>query len=349
MMPSAEVLTMIITFTVVLLAMAVVFSLIVVYLHVRNERRARRLSEVEGRWETPLLNSLTEGPGAFDSARLVRSGEATHFLWFLVRFARRLRGTERAVLTQLASPYVPKIREQLRRGTPEVRARAVQILVSLGMPEHADAVIRALDDPSPLVAVTAARGLSRPEHAAHASEVLRRVDRFSGWSQRYLASMLASIGEPAVPTLRQILSDRDAPAESRAIAAEALTSLRDLASAGECVRILGEEPDRELLAAVVGLLAVVGTGEHLPAVLPLLDSPEPWVRSQALETVARLGSREDVPVLRRAVFDPSPWVALRAAYGLFEIGAVEELQRLAADESGNAAELAREVLSRAAA
>ena len=329
-----------------LLAATAAFAALVFLLHNRNERIANRYTTLEQAWSEPLLDALG-GMGEFDVQARVPQRERAHFLWFLVRLARRLRGTERETLQRLAQPYLAEVAKRVRDPAPEVRARTVQTLVTLGMPQYAGVVVGALDDSSPLVAMTAARGLAKREHSQFAPDVLARLDRFETWSRRFLAAMLSSIGEAASPELRATLADKRLPTQSRATAAEALAQLRDLQAGDIAARVLAEGGDRELLSATLGLLAVVGRSDHLPAIRKLIESGESWVRAQALETVARLGSRAEVPLLSGALRDPSPWVALRAAYGLREIGATDELVRLTTEE-GQVGELAREVLSRSA-
>lgn len=339
-----EVLYLIITATIALLAVALVFTATVITVHIRHERRDARNAALEDGWEPLLLDALTTGARGFPLRDVVQHADRMHFVHYLVRYARRLRGAEREVIEALAAPHLPEIASRTRHRSAELRARAVQTLTTLGMPAYADHVLRALDDPSPLVAMTAARGLAHRRHSQYAPDVLARIGRFGEWNHRFLSSMLSGMGDAAVPTLRSILAQPDASAHSRSVAAHALAQLRDLQSAGIVVSILTSDTDRELLAAGLSLLAVVGHAGHLPALLPLLESPESWVRAQALDTLARLGSAEDAAVLINALDDPSPWVALRAAYGLQEIGASDEL-RLHAAEEGVVGSLAREVLS----
>jgi hypothetical protein len=73
----------------------------------------------------------------------------------------------------------------------------------LGLPRYASTVVAALDDPSPLVAMVAARSLAQEESTEYAHAVLKRLHRFGGWNRRFLASMLASMGPRVADTLRE--------------------------------------------------------------------------------------------------------------------------------------------------
>lgn len=258
--PTDEILYLIIIATLVLLAVALFFTATVLTVHIRRERREARHAALDDAWEPLLLDALASGAHTFPADRVVQPADRMQFVWFLVRYARRLRGAEREVLEALAAPYLPEIALRSRHRSPELRARALQTLTTLGMPAHADHVLRALDDPSPLVAMTAARGLAHRRHSQYAPDVLARVGRFGEWNHRFLSSMLSGMGEAAVPTLRSILAQPDASAHSRSVAAHALAQLRDLESAGIVVTILTHDTDGELLAACLALLAVVGHG-----------------------------------------------------------------------------------------
>lgn len=329
----------------VLMALVLLVSVVLIYLHTRNERAAARHARLEAEWEPALMEALVAGPDGFPLDHLVQPADRLQFVWFLVRYARRLRGEERGNLQQLAAPFLPEVARRARHRSPEVRARAVQTLVTLGMPVYADNVLGALDDPSPLVAMVAARGLAREEHAVHAPAVLARIDRFSRWHGRFLSAMLGSIGQAAAPALRQTMADSTVSPHGRAVAGQALAQLSDLQAADLAAEILRTEHDETLLTAALAILADVGQPSHLPDVRILLHPDRPaWVRAQALETIACLGSAGEVPLLVSALDDASPWVGLKAAHGLATLGAVDELSRLEQrdDRTGT---LAREVLS----
>jgi HEAT repeat protein len=249
------------------------------------------------------------------------------------------------VLEELAAPWLPELEVRARSRRSDVRARSVQTLATLGMPLYARTVVAALDDAEPHVAMTAARALAHREHAAFASEILSRIERFHHWHIRFLASMLANIGVAGAPALRATLMDEALTPQSRAVAAHALALLKDLGSGEIAAGVIDTANDTELLSAALALLAEVGHGAHLPNIIGVLRrSVDEPVRAHALQTIGSLGSARDVPLLLDFLHDESPWVSLRAAYALADVGALDELRRRVnlPDRSG---ELAREVLS----
>jgi HEAT repeat protein len=283
-----------------------------------------------------------------DDALLARVGprDASSFLTFVLGYARRLQGAERATVTRLAEPYLVDLAAHAARGSAETRARAVQILAELGLPGHADTVAAGLDDRSPFVAMIAARGLFRRGYEQYHPVVLEHLPRFTSWSRSLLSSMLARGGPGTAPLLRETFADPRRPPLVRAVAADALRLLNDIASASIAAGVLGPEAqrDRELVTACVRLLRRLGHGEHVPLIRPLVGAADPLVRAAAVGALGQLGGPKEVPVLQDVLDDVAYWVSLEAARGLMALGAASTLQRLAASH-GPWAVLARQVLS----
>lgn len=328
----------------VLFVVAVIFAGVVFLLHFRNERRATLLGGLELAWDPALLEVLA-APTAPDRFPVdVAPEHELHFVNFLARYARRVRGAERETLMKLAAPLLPKVAQRLGDRSRESRARAVQTLGSLGLPEYAPQLIAALDDPSYLVAMRAARGLARREHPQYADAVLARLDRFQRWNPRFVAAMLAGMGPAAAPALRDSLANPSEPPRARAIAAAALTTLRELTAAPAAAAALAQSDDPDLQQAALVLLGMVGSGADVARVSSFADHPVPFVRAAALEALTRIGGPPELRQVEAALDDRSPWVALTAGQALGEARWLEILRR-AAEGTGQAAVVAREVLA----
>lgn len=332
----------------VLTALTLVFAAVALLLRWRNIRKERRWHGLEQRWQGLLLDVLAGDADAEALHGVVLPREAPYFVGFLLRFARRLRGVEHDTAAAIAQPYLGRIARQLRLRSAERRARAVQTLSILGAEAYGAVVRRALDDPSPLVAMVAARALARGGDPAHAAAILAHLERFDAWSPRYLASMLAGMGRDVATPLCDTLADPARPAWARAVAADALTMLHDLPAADIAAAVLGATDDRELLAACLRLLAALGRPGHVPRIRPRAASPDALVRAMATRALAALGDETVRARLREALDDPSPWVAFEAAEGLAASGGMEVLRALAASDHPRAV-LARQVLCEAAA
>jgi HEAT repeat protein len=308
-----------------------------------NDLKARRWARLERRWEPVALDVVI---GLEPPARiwaLVGPRDRLHFVNYLLRFAKRLSGAERRVVDDVAEPYLDLIVPQLRRRTPEYRARAVQTLSRLGSRRYSAVILKALDDPSPLVAMVAARALARGDNAGYATAILNKMHRFDQWRPSFLASMLAAMGPAVAPALRRALGDTAFTPRVRAVACDALRELHDYVAADTAARVLDEPIGQDLAAAVLNLLAHVGRVEHLPAIRRHAMATEPIVRARAIMALGHVGAEEDMPLLVGAFHDPSSWVALRAAEALLEARARERLESLARLEIPRA-RLARQLL-----
>jgi len=342
--PAAGALFVLAATVLLLFLLAVAFAVLVLALRLRNAREARRLGRLEERWKPLLLEVFANEASVADLLASVAPGEQIHFTELVLRYWRQLRGRERLALGELARPHLSLFAARARHRREHQRARAVQVLGTLGLPHYEGEVLAALDDPSPLVAMVAARSLTRTGRLEYLDPVLGRLARFAGWRRTYLAGMLARTGSDAAPALRAVLANPEQELAVRVVAADALLQLSDPASAEVAAEIARTESNRDLLVSCLRLLGKVGTGIHRSAALGLVASPEFAVRSQAMRALGVLGRPEDQPILEEGLEDPSPWVALEAARGLGALGETGTLQALARGD-GPRASLAREVLA----
>jgi HEAT repeat protein len=286
----------------------------------RNEKEARLWARLKEIWEPILLEVLVDPDQLPTLWEKVGEKDHLQFVEYLLRYAQRLGGEERDILRKAAAPYLPEILPLLRHGQMGVRARAVQALGTLGLPKFTAPVRAAIDDSSPFVAAIAARLLAQELGAEMALDLFRNLDRFRSFRIWYLVDMVVGLGPGAVPAIRSTLADAAMPARTRAVAAHALSVLRDLGSADLAANLTATESDPELLASLLRLLAQVGTPDHSPAVRARLDSEEFFVRAAATRTLSELGGKEDLPLLVEKLSDPSSWVKVAAARGVYRLG-----------------------------
>jgi hypothetical protein len=327
-----------------LAALSIGFALAAVLLRMRNNHVARRWDRCEREWEPVLFDVMAGAVPPDRLAREVRRRDEAYFLGLLSRLARQVRGPELARLAEAAAPFLARPAADLRRGAPEERALAVAALGLLGGPAHVRLVIDALDDPAPLVAMSAARALTRRRDPEHAAALLARLDRLRHWRPGFLAAMLAALGPDAAAALRRTLADAGAASAVRVVAAEALLRLNDPGAAGPAAGVAAADPDPEVVAAALRLLARVGDGSHLAPVRRLAASPVEIVRIGAVRALAALGEPADLPLLRQALDDPSIWVAEHAARGLAR-GPGRALLAAMAESGADRARLAGEALA----
>jgi HEAT repeat protein len=307
-----------------------------VALRISNDAKARRWGHLEKLWEPVSLDVVVGLAPPERLWALVSPPDRLRFVNYLLRFAKRVSGSERRIVDELAAPYLDLLLHQLARRTPERRARAVQTLSTLGSRRYTEAILTALDDPSPLVAMVAARSLARTGTPEYAAGILSRMHRFDQWRPSFLASMLATMGPAVAPSLRAALADPTYAPTVRAVAADALRELNDYVSADAAAWVLEEATDRNLIAATLNLMAHVGRTEHLPAIRRHASSKEPIVRARAIAALGHVGAAEDLPFIVGAFHDDSAWVVLRAGEALIEAGATDKLETLARMETPGA-------------
>ncbi len=281
--------------------------------------------------------------GEAEFHRRVQRKDARYVADFLLRYGRQLKGVERETVTLLAAPYLSHVSTDLSSRSPEKRAYALRTLGDLSVRRYSAEFLRALDDPSPLVAMNAFHSLARHYEVAYADRLLRALERFEFWSIRYLAAMLANMGSESLEALRAAYGDAGRPARVRAVLAVTLTNLNDARSAGIAARILETEGQIDLIVASLRLVERVGGRDQLVAVRALTGSADAAIRAQAVTTLARLGTPEDVGPIFAALDDESNWVAIHAAQGLKELGRTDMLAMLESTDHPRAI-AAREVL-----
>jgi HEAT repeat protein len=314
-------------------------------LRLRNDRIEGRRRALTAAWEPLMLDVLAGAAGEEALLSTVEPGDEEVFIVFLLGYARRLQGEERATVSRLARRYLPAVAEASDRGSAEQRGHAVQVLAELGLPRYATVVAAALDDPSPVVAMIAARGLFRRGYEKYFPVVLAYLPRFTLWSRSFLSSLLARGGPGTAPYLRATLSDPSLAPLVRAVAADALRLINDIESTAIAASIVASgERDRELLAASIRLLRHLGHRDHVALLRPLVTAADPVIRAAAVSALGSIGGQAEVPLLQDVLDDVAYWVSLAAARGLMELGAVETLQGLARSH-GPWAVLARQVLS----
>lgn len=331
-----------------LLAVNLALAGLVLVLRVRNERTARRRRAIREEWH-PLLVELVGGDrSAVELQGRVSSRDTSEVVELIAEFARRLSGSDREKLLELAAPLIGAIGGQLHSARPQTRARAVRLLGELAFPAYRPEIVGALDDPSPLVSMLAATALSSARAVDDAGRLIARVDRFSAWSPGYLASLVSAMGPAVSEDARRLLSDREAGDRTREVAARALAILHDGGSADTAASVLEAEDDEEILNSCLRLLQVVGSARHAAVVRPLVSHPAFSVRANACTVLGRIGNGTDIEKLRMLIFDESPWVAIHAAEAVARLGGTEVLEDLA-NRSHERATVAAEAIEGAVA
>ena len=330
-LPRLEMALQILILTVVFIfVITLMIAMAVVLLRIKNNWNARRFRRLEESWEGRIMDLLAgEDPDLIEPID-VKKRDVQFFVQYLFRFASRLRGQELQLIKGLANPYLPQVAKGLTRGYPELRARNVNILATLGFPEYIQPIIQSLEDGAPIVKMAAARILADANHPEHIDLILPHLSSFDEWSMNFLASMLSEMGAEVAPKLRAELLSSKSSLRVRVASAEALRRIGDLAAADAAVEVLLTEPDHELSSACLKILRDLGTPRHRHMLEDLVDSESEIVRLHALAALGSIGSSNDAQILEDALSDGSSWVVLQAARAMKKVLSEAQLIQLAA-------------------
>lgn len=333
----------------VLSAVAFALTATTLLMHVLSDRAEGRRADRWRRWEPLLLDALVGERDPSSLGLLVREEERGDYFQLLIAYALRLRGQSRAVLAAAASSHLDAALHWLRHRRSDRRALAVHLFGLLGSESDRRRLLPLLDDPSPEVAMLAARALARSGDLAVVRPLIRALDRFETWGSPAVASMLTLFGIRGGPALERGLADPGLGDLARSACAEALRRLGYVPAADTAADLLLAEPPapREVRAATLRLLRDVGGPGHAEVARALCEHADEVIRLHAVSALAALSIQpEDAARIERALADPSPWVALRAARGLVETGWTSVLRAVAEGDAPHA-DVARQALAEA--
>lgn len=324
---------------VILFAVNVLFVVVVIFLRIRSNYRARRLTQIESVWDPVIVGVVISDD---QDVPPIPENEARHVLEIAGRFARRLRGPDREKVQKFAAPIVGLLEERLTSGSQDSRAAAVELLGLLAPNSYSASIVAALNDPSPRVSLVAARALLHPDTTNHTPAVLRQLHRYSTWSPSLVSSMLEQAGSGALPDLRRYLGDAKNATWARAVVAGALQRLSDPQSAAVAADAL-ESDDPELAVACLRLIGTVGSSLQADAVRRLAQHPVFFVRSETAAVLGHIGDDSDIEAIASMAGSDVPWESIHAVRALLDLGQHSMLEGLSAGH-GQGADSAREAL-----
>ncbi|MES2606633.1 MAG: HEAT repeat domain-containing protein [Pseudomonadota bacterium] len=328
-----------------LLLLTMLFALFAIVLRLQYNRHQRYWATLHRKWDTDVLDVLSGDQNPNDFRMLVERGQELDFVRFLAPYAYRLRGSDLAILAQLAQKYLPFVVPKLEHKSPGVRVWATNVLSLFGMPAQEETIARMLSDKSPAVAMFAASTLLSHQRLQFIDPILNQFHRFEKWNISALANLLVSIGPSAVPMLEQVYLDTSRPVRTRVVVAEALSRCNAYSAVNAALLVLGSEDDQDILIATLRLIGNICQGRHLESVKALCSSRVDVLRINAMRTLRQIGMQEDLPVFLAAMNDSNPWVVRHAALALCDLGGRASLQAIADDEQHTRSALARQILA----
>jgi twitching motility protein PilT len=261
-------------------------------------------------------------------------------LWQLETAAppeERSRYLERLALLPVDAANAARWQKAAADQEPQVRDVALQYLARNAAAQTAKLLAQAL----PAASYAAQQTII---------DALSKLAATRGPEMTALVLPLIASGAPATRSavLRILLHDpdrkrviRDYIAFSKKLAGfvrdRAIDSLREFGSdlVEPAIELLAD-PDEDMRAAAVGLVAAFEDKRLVPALIPLLKDSDWWVRIAAAENLGRLGDPAAVDALVAALADPDvKWTAVEALGRLADPRALNPLGRLLADPQPN--------------
>jgi HEAT repeat protein len=188
------------------------------------------------------------------------------------------------------------------------KLRTLTYLVEIADQSVEPIFITCLADPVTEEKLHAARGLAQIGDPETVGLILDQMEGQETWVAARLADEMVEFGMAAVPALVNylLLSEHD------------------------------PNRDPELLRQVIRVIGLIGDLRAEPALISMLESPEPLVRMGAASALSQAGTPRAVPALIRTLEDPDWRVRARAAdaLGTFSDGrALEPLGRALRDQA----------------
>ena len=328
----------------ILMFFVVFLGLTTFYLRIKNYLKFKKFSRLEKTWEPILLDILSEDRAPGEIQKYVNRDSMWQFLSYLSRYIAVVDGDARIQLVKTGNPYIRHVVKKLRSWKVEKRAEVISLMSRLE-PEKYDVAFRhALNDPSFLVNMVAAKALARKGQPENGEAVLENLDRFHIWSVNLLSSVIAQVGVSLAPALRNLMLNREKPVWQRVIAIETLIKLYDFKSGDYCEEICSEEENREVLAAYLRLMRVIAEEKHIPVIRKLCERNDPVILSNAVRILTQISTDDNEACYKKAMDNPSIWVVINASWGLKEAGKLDILRKYAYSDHPRA-ELARQVLT----
>lgn len=225
---------------------------------------------------------------------------------------------------------VDRVLLELESDSPAGRRDAVLAAVRLG--ERAVRAIPLLqrmasDEVIPELRHLARKGLHLLAQEAHAkAQANQQAQALTAQPGGKSAKITQELAKESIPVVAAKLNSSNPHVRASALRATAMRGEKLLLPA--LMERLGpeREPDPELRAIQVRVLAILGGKEHMKGVAGFLEDPDPTCRTAAVDVLAQFRDVSAFPFIVRSLQDPDPRCQARAAAALTKVGAVNILK-----------------------
>ena len=277
----------------------------------RNIKKEERWNYFEEKWENPILETLAGSISEEKMLKLVEQGEELYWIDFLVKYAKRLKGSELIIIRSLASPYLDIIKKRADiLSDPEYQARALRTLSQLGDEKYLDMLLDGLKSNSPLVVMIASRELALKGHPEHGKEIVNSLENYIHWDHHFLSAMISNMGTSFLETLREKFLSQETSIELKTVIARSLIKLGDQNASASALELLKSETDLRLINSAIYIVENLGTVDDLEIIRPFIEHEQPSVRISALRAISGLSLSDETDLYKMMFSDTEAAVVL---------------------------------------
>ena len=318
---------------------AVVLLAAIIVLRKLALRRERNHLRATRRWKQVLGEAMRAAPVAVPS---LPDRDMSGFVDAWNELHEAPGGSDNSGMLQLAWEVglAPKLEKMAAHDNFHDRVMAIIALGHLRSASSFERIQGLIDDPSPIISISAARALMRIDPVRAVQRVVPQIVARQDWVDGGIAQFLNEAGPEVVrrelssATLRA--NDDVAPRMVRFLA-----GVSPEAAAPVLSRILAEPHDEHLVSTC---LQVVADPADIDRVRSLLAHERWHVRMHAAAAIGRLGGPGDIAVLLPLLADAQWWVRYRTAQALQQLCGGDSA-RLAQLREGQPDRFARDILT----
>lgn len=298
---------------------SVVLLAAIIVLRKLAQRRERNHMRAAALWKQVLGDAMQDKPV---KPPVLMGRDMTGFVDAWNELHERPEGVDSPGMHQVAWEVglAPKLEKMAANGSFHDRVMAIIALGHLRSVSSFSRMESLIDDPSPIISISAARALMRIDAERAVQRVVPQIVARQDWVDGGIAQILNEAGPDVVQkelsgaTLRA--NDEVAPRMVRFLA-----GVSPQAAAPVIRNILSEPHDEHLVSTC---LQVISDVTDLDKVRTLLTHSRWHVRMHAAAAIGRLGGGRDVQTLLPMLADAQWWVRYRTAQALQHLLVNEE-------------------------
>jgi HEAT repeat protein len=224
---------------------------------------------------------------------------------------RSVRETAIEALRSIGSPAVDAVGACLAAPDLSVQESASAILSTIADERVLAQLITALGSHDWIVRMHAAKALGRVQNATAITALIPLLQDKVKAVREEVATTLATIGNPAIPSLLETLQHEDWLVRLHAV--EALGKTRSRQAVEPLLSVLFHDRDSAVREDVVRALGEIGHPQAVDYLLTVMR--EPGLRTLAVEALGRIGDPRAVPALINVLTGANPPEVTRSVAG----------------------------------